>query len=109
MTKRTINIARDFNPYPSGRYPSHGEHNGETFREKFLIPALEKGCKITIVLDNLAGYPSGFLEEAFGGLVREGYPKAKIKETFIFVFKEDFIQRYVDDIHKFIDEAYHYE
>lgn len=72
-----INVAEDFTRYPGGRYREDGEHSGEEFRDDVLVPALERarvsGGKVTVVLDGVTGYPSSFLEEAFGGLVREGH------------------------------------
>lgn len=67
----TINIANDFSRYPSGRYKKHGDTSGEEFRERFLIPHLQKNEKITVEFDGAIGYGSSFLEEAFGGLVRQ--------------------------------------
>jgi STAS-like domain of unknown function (DUF4325) len=43
------------------------------FRDDFLVPALGTYDQVRVVLDGTAGYPSSFLEEAFGGLVRSGY------------------------------------
>lgn len=64
-----INIARDFSTKPVGRFREDGPHSGQVFREDFLVPNLEKG-DVIIVLDGTEGYPSSFLEEAFGGLMR---------------------------------------
>ena len=68
---KTINIAKDYTPYPGGRYPEDGSGNGEDFREKHLIPVFNNQESAIIELDGVVGYPSSFLEEAFGGLVRK--------------------------------------
>ena len=69
-----INIARDFGRYPAGRYLADGPYSGQAFREKLLVPALRGNDKIVdIELDGARGLASSFLEEAFGGLVREGF------------------------------------
>ena len=74
MGNKAINVERDFSRYPAGRYETDGPYNGQTFREKFLIPALSKKTgKILIELDGARGYGSSFLEEAFGGLIRAGF------------------------------------
>lgn len=74
MGNKVINIERDFSRYPAGRYESDGPYNGETFRKQFLVPALSEGTgKVVIELDGARGYGSSFLEEAFGGLVRDGF------------------------------------
>ena len=66
----TVNVARDFSRFPSGRFKSKGKTSGEGFREEFLEPHLRKGAEVTVELDGTIGYGSSFLEEAFGGLVR---------------------------------------
>ena len=71
MKKHTINIARDFSRYPGGRYITDGDHSGERFREEFLYPYINKGFLVVIEMDGTLGYGSSFLEEAFGGYVRE--------------------------------------
>jgi hypothetical protein len=65
-----VNVARDFTKYPAGRYKRNGKTSGESFRERFLVPYLLKGEKVTVELDGTIGYGSSFLEEAFGGAVR---------------------------------------
>lgn len=76
MTERRIAIAEEFSKYPGPRYRHDGPHSGEEFRTKLLRPALDAviatGAVVTVVLDGVAGYGSSFLEEAFGGLIREG-------------------------------------
>ena len=70
MAKTMISVARDFSKYPAGRFRQDGKFTGEAFREDFLLPALKKG-DVEVDLDGTLGYGSSFLEEAFGGLVRE--------------------------------------
>ena len=72
MSDVEIVVARDFTLYPSGRYASDGPWSGEIFRKKHLGPALLDNDIVTVVLDGVMGYGSSFLEEAFGGLVRDG-------------------------------------
>ncbi len=73
----TIVVARDFSRYPGGRYEADGDFSGEAFRNEKLLPALRRGLAtghvVIVDIDGAAGYPSSFLEEAFGGLVREGH------------------------------------
>jgi hypothetical protein len=66
-----ISIARDFSQFPAGRFKSDGPHSGEAFRENVLVPALQKEEAVSIDMDGVLGYGSSFLEEAFGGLIRE--------------------------------------
>jgi len=65
----------DFSEFPGARYDSLGPNSGEKFRKTVLIPAIkanENKETITVVLDGAFGYGSSFLDEAFGGLIRDG-------------------------------------
>lgn len=78
----TLNIARDFSPVPGGRFARHGRFSGEEFRRDFLLPrmkeAIASGSVLEVELDGATGYAASFLEEAFGGLVRDGLSKADV-------------------------------
>lgn len=71
-----LSIADKFSRYPGPRYRKDGPFSGEQFRQEQLIPAIREAIqsneRLVVVLDGVAGYGSSFLEEAFGGLVREG-------------------------------------
>lgn len=70
-----IDIASEFSAYPSGRFPTDGQYNGELFRTRWLVPAL-KGAStgdnrvVVVDIDGVRSFGSSFLEEAFAGLVR---------------------------------------
>ncbi len=66
-----LNIAKQFSRSPAGRYLSDGPFSGQAFRENFLLPALRQSESVEVQLDGALGFGSSFLEEAFGGLVRE--------------------------------------
>ncbi|MEG8231012.1 STAS-like domain-containing protein [Pseudomonas orientalis] len=66
----TINVVNDFSKKPYGRYPKEGDC-GEEFRQRFLVPALNEHDKVHVVLDGYNRYGRSFLDEAFGGLIRE--------------------------------------
>lgn len=68
----TISVAKDFSIYPAGRFLEDGLNSGERFRNDHLIPALQTGCDVVVDLDGTRGFGSSWLEEVFGGLVREG-------------------------------------
>ncbi len=78
-----ISIAKDFSDVPAGRYLVDGDYTGQKFREDFLVPALKKADKshpVIVDINDVEGYGSSFLEEAFGGLVREEcYTKEDLK------------------------------
>jgi|SRR5580704_15020178 hypothetical protein len=80
----TIEISKDFSRTPGGRYISDGPFSGELFRDRFLVPALrearESGQRVVVLLDGTRGYLSSFLEEAFGGLVRNcGFTQEELR------------------------------
>ena len=63
------------NALPGPRYIGQGKGSGEYFRNEFLLPAFEeaqeKSETLIIDMDGAKyGYPTSFLEEAFGGLAR---------------------------------------
>lgn len=101
---RTLSI-RDFTEYPVPRYKRWGYGSGEEFRESVLKPALtdvsidkDGNIVLTIDLDGTKGYSSSFLEEAFGGAVREKLDVDRVK-----FISED--RSLVKEILDYIDEA----
>lgn len=54
-----------------------GEYSGEHFREtvlrQLISKAIQEKAKLIIDLAGTHGYAPSFLEESFGGLIREGY------------------------------------
>lgn len=69
-TVKTIRIADDFSRHPIGRYRTDAKASAEAFRDDLLAPALRDHDRVRVELDGAAGYPSSWLEESFGGLVR---------------------------------------
>jgi uncharacterized protein DUF4325 len=102
MTQSRINVARDFSKYPAGRFTADGPASGEAFREKFLLPTLKDKNSLIIELDGTRGYGSSFLEEAFGGAVREGYGPEIVKRTFDLVSDDDSLLK---EIYEYIDHG----
>lgn len=68
---KVIDVAEQFSKNPYGRYPEDGNYNGQRFRDEFLVPALKSNEEVKVDLSGTNRYGSSFLEEAFGGLVRE--------------------------------------
>lgn len=66
--------------YPGARYRNMGPGSGEGFRDDHLIPWIKlHGSNFIIDFRECYGYPSGFLEEIFGGSIRHGInPEALI-------------------------------
>ena len=68
---RTIKVAREFSNLPIGRTWECGEYSGRFFREAFLEPALICNDKVILDMDGTLGCGSSWLDEVFGGLVRD--------------------------------------
>lgn len=75
VNKHTLVVAKDFSPTPGSRYIIEGEFSGEALRKEILAnmlqAAIDDNVKLFIDLDGTSGYGTSFLEEAFGGLIRE--------------------------------------
>lgn len=76
----TVRVASDFSRHPAGRHVTDGPYSGEAFRIKFIEPHLRAGKELLIDLDGARGYGSSFLEEAFGGLVRQGFAASELQK-----------------------------
>ena len=87
-----IVICRDFSETPNARYRAEGPDSGEEFRESLLEPkyilARNSNQKLIINLDWAYGYPTSFLEEAFGGLARK-YGSAEVADTLEFISEDE--------------------
>ena len=103
---RFIKIATDYSDTPLGRYPADGNFNGQRFREEFLVPALSIEGGTVVDLDNVEGFGSSFLDEAFGGLVREGHFTAEeLRKKLQVKYSDSDYAIYHNLIWKYIDEA----
>ncbi|TPW33867.1 STAS-like domain-containing protein [Oecophyllibacter saccharovorans] len=73
MTDVELHVSKVCPAAPGGRFKRFGPGSGEEFRDDHLLPALKKAGdgRVTVILDSRRGYGSSFLEEAFGGLIRE--------------------------------------
>lgn len=106
MKTHELDIGRDFSDVPSGRYPEDGNFNGERFRKEFLVPLLREFDRVSVILDNTEGFGSSFLEEAFGGLIREeGFRLADILPKLVLVSERDRTKRYKRKIEQYMEKA----
>jgi len=103
MNEHTIDFARDFTNRPFGRYRSDGEHSGEAFRDDILAPALRQHDHVTLDLGSANLYGSSFLEEVFGGLVREGFTKNELDRKLTVL--HDRLPSYVLEAEEYIQRA----
>ncbi len=101
-----IIISEDFTDTPGGREIQEGDFSGEQFREEILLQKYEeaedKNEKLCIDFDHCFGFGTSFLEEAFGGLVRE-HKKKGVWERLVIVSTED--KTIPINIKKYIDSA----
>lgn len=101
-----INICSDFSDTPGARYKSEGPFSGEEFRETILRPKFleirKTSEKITVNLDGCYGYPTSFLEEAFGGLARE-FGSKSVGDKFEFISNDE--PSLVKEIFEYINQA----
>ncbi|WP_321384034.1 DUF4325 domain-containing protein [Rhizobium sp.] len=104
-----IEVSQDFTRYPGPRYREHGDFSGEQFREevlkKALRSAIDANSVLVVVLDDVAGYGSSFLEEAFGGLIRHGFSKHDLDNHLQIVANTDRFKHHERRAKAYIDEA----
>lgn len=103
-----IKISSDYAKSPGPRLIAEGKNSGEEFRKKILLPklkeAIERSIRLEIDLDGTAGYGTSFLEESFGGLIREdGFDLQKLRDVFIFKSVEE--PGLLDEINEYLEEA----
>jgi hypothetical protein len=108
MSRMTLRVAEQFSSTPGSRYESEGDFSGEVFRRDVLLPRLRDAIashrRLLIDLDGTAGYGTSFLEEAFGGLVRENHVSAAQLRA-VLDLKSDEEDYLVEDIWAYIDDA----
>lgn len=108
MTEQKFTLhVREFTTTPGPRFKEDGHYSGQEFREDYLLPryleAVKSGACLHVILKATKGYASSFLEEAFGGLVRQGYKKSEIRKH-LKVHSND-RPWYEPEIYSYIDEA----
>lgn len=103
MNVLTIRVGKDFSEEPFGRISSDGKFSGESFRENLLKPAILSYDVVEVDFDDVKNViTSSFLEEAFGGLIRNGLSYNLVMSKLRIVGKR---REYAISIKKFIDRA----
>ena len=105
-----INIAKDFSDMPIGRYRKEGNKTGQAFREDILYPkickALNNNDTLEVDFTGVLNLSCGFLEEAFGGLVREhGMDNQEVANVLKLTANNNHMGLYIDLAKQYIDEA----
>lgn len=109
METRIYTIAKEFSLYPGARKISEGPYSGEFFRtsqlSKIVKECLDTNTKLVIDLDGTSGYNTSFLEESFGGLIRED--RFRLDElNSVLEIKSDDEPYLLDEIRKYLDDAW---
>ncbi|HEX8268873.1 MAG TPA: STAS-like domain-containing protein [Flavobacterium sp.] len=101
MDRIIINIAHEYTRTPGPRYEKEGKFSGEVFRKNYFVPKIKKAIEedkmIEVNLDGTSGYGTSFIEEIFGGLIREDKINyTELKRRLHIVSKEE--EYLIDDI-----------
>lgn len=101
MENIVFKVVSEFSRTPSARIAKEGKHPGEELRN-MITPkirlALSNNVKFIIDLDEVAGYGTSFLEEVFGGLIRE--------ENFSLIQLQQVLEIKSDEEPELIDEIW---
>ena len=102
-------VATEFYKRPLGRNRNQGTYTGEAFREDHLVPLLKRlspGEKLSLDFTGVTMNGSSFLEEAFGGLIRNhNYSRQDLETLLEFSFPrrpslEQKVWQYISDAQK---------
>jgi hypothetical protein len=106
--KENLSIRTDFSQFPGPRYRKDGPFSGQEFREDVLSlhlrAAIDGGYSLNVVIDDVAGYGSSFLEESFGGLLRHGFTAAEVAGHLRIVANTSRFQHHKQMALKYIEE-----
>ena len=108
MSSIKIKIATDFSDSPGPRYQNEGKYSGEEFRKEILVDvfrdAIENDKKVIVDLDGTFGYGTSFLEESFGGLIRnDNFSYHEIIDRLVIVStEEDYL---ISDVYEYLKDA----
>src|SRR3546814_1210636 len=107
MANTVFSIAKDFSPFAGPRYIRQGSHSGEALRSKLIRFLNSHPGPVTIVLDGTKGMGSSFLDEAFGGLIRnEGWAKRDIEQRLRFQSKLDRSEEHTSELQSLMRISY---
>jgi hypothetical protein len=103
-----LKIASEFSTAPGPRRIKEGKYSGEQFRTELLLPrvreAIASAKRLEVNLDGTSGYGTSFLEESFGGLIREnGMTLAQLQATMTLTSNEE--PDLLDEIAEYMNDA----
>lgn len=88
MNTKRIEFVKEFTDCPGGRLRIHGDYSGEQFREEVLKPALLNFDRVEVNLNGAYGFPSSFVDEAFGVLVEQIDPTV-VRQKLVILLEDD--------------------
>ncbi len=88
MTVDVYCFAKSFTTFPGGRHRTDGKHSGEQFLEEVMIPRHKSGQKTTLDLTDVIGFPTSFLDGAFGEFAAR-FSVAEFHESFELKIDDD--------------------
>jgi hypothetical protein len=104
-----LRVRDSFSATPGSRKPHEGEFSGEEFRISVLLPAVVSAINsktpLVVDLDGTAGYGTSFLEEAFGGLIRDDRIDYNSLKKILSI-KSDEESYLKEDIQSYLKDAY---
>ncbi len=101
-------ISSKYTKTPGPRRSKEGDYPGEDFRRKILSKlvneAIHDNVKLVIDLDGTEGYSSSFLEESFGGLIRNDHISYKeiLEHVELRSLEEPYL---IDEISRYLKDA----
>lgn len=107
MDEIVFKVIKDFSRTPSARVAKEGRFPGTDLRSK-ITPLIRKALQekrfFLMDLDGASGYGTSFLEEVFGGLIREEHFEYKELESCLKI-KSDEEPELVEEIWEYIKDA----
>ena len=104
---RVLHVAKEFSRVLGPRHSKDGRNSAEEFRELLasrLKEAIKLNIMLVVVLDGATGYNARFLDEAFGGLHREGlFKPTEILGYMSFVSEEN--PKLIEKINNYISDS----
>ncbi|MFF7063580.1 STAS-like domain-containing protein [Pseudomonas sp. NPDC008258] len=100
--EKVFNVAK-YTDTPIGRNSLDGPKNGADYRDNVIVPALSDYQTIKLDFSETIGTTPSFLEEIFGGIIRDRIlSPTELKRRVIVISKYESVKR---NIIKYIDEA----
>lgn len=100
-SEKKYDIAKEYTATPIGRYKKDSRFSGEGFKD-ILAEFIQQEQPVCLIMDNTGGYNPSFLEEAFGGLIRDGVSQESIEK---YIRYETSDPSLITEISLYIDDA----